>query len=154
MMTPALQFSLIWHVLIGILGIIFFVAVLVNLMKDVNLTKLKAFSLSGFISFIIAWFLGGYYYVTFYGKSVKPIIKGGDYPWIHSVIMETKEHVFLFLPFLAAVSALAIWLLGKKIKDDAQLKNALSILNLCIVLLGIAIAVMAISISGAVDRPT
>jgi len=42
--------------------------------------------------------------VEFYGSTVKPFIKEGPYPWAHKVVMETKEHVFLFLPFLGLLA--------------------------------------------------
>jgi hypothetical protein len=35
---------------------------------------------------------------------VKPLIKEGPLPWAHKIVMETKEHVFIFLPFLGLLA--------------------------------------------------
>ena len=64
--------------------------------------------------------------------------------------METKEHAFLFLPFLSFVVLLMVWLLAEKLKDDPKLKKALTLLQFSIVFLGAIIAFMGVSISGAV----
>src|SRR4030067_285327 len=45
--------------------------------------------------FILTWIVGGYYYVTFYGPLVRPVIKAGNAPWAHAIAMEAKEHIFL-----------------------------------------------------------
>lgn len=144
------QQLLIWHVVIGLLGITFFVVVLLGLLKIyLNLRKLRIFSLLGLLSFLGAWILGGYYYVAYYGSAVKPIIKAGDYPWAHSIIMETKEHVFLFLPFLAAVVFLALWLSGEE-AVETRLRKPLIAITLLIVVFGVFMAAAGTIISGAV----
>jgi hypothetical protein len=49
--------------------------------------------------FLIAgcWIAGGYNYRTAYGSQVRPIILAGSTPWAHLVVMEAKEHIFIFL---------------------------------------------------------
>ena len=73
----------------------------------------------GVIGYAISWLAGGYYYVKFYGTLVKPIIKAGTAPWAHNIIMETKEHIFLFIIPLAVTAALIAWLK----EEDWQLLN-------------------------------
>src|SRR3989344_6768256 len=51
----------------------------------------------GVAAFIASWIAGGYYYVVHYGTLVKPVIKAGVAQWVHNIIMETKEHIFLFV---------------------------------------------------------
>ncbi|MBI2096914.1 MAG: hypothetical protein HYT40_02040, partial [Candidatus Sungbacteria bacterium] len=51
----------------------------------------------GVLAFIASWLAGGYYYVVYYGTLVKPVIKSGAASWAHNIIMETKEHIFLFV---------------------------------------------------------
>lgn len=149
-MDPLFKQLLIWHVIIGLLGITFFVVVLIDLLKVYwNLKWLRIFSLAGFLSFLAAWILGGYYYVMYYGSAVKPIIKAGDYAWAHGVVMETKEHVFLFLPFLAAVVFLTLWFAGEA-AAEARLRKPLIALTLLIVVFGVFMAVSGTLISGAV----
>src|SRR3989338_9086701 len=55
----------------------------------------------GVAAFVASWIAGGYYYVVYYGTLVKPVIKSGIAPWAHDIIMETKEHIFLFIVPLA-----------------------------------------------------
>lgn len=149
-MSPLFQSLLISHVILGLIGIVLFTAVLLGLIKNANLKKLKILSLAGLFSFLASWFSGGYYYTLYYGDKVKPIIKAGQHFWVHSVIMETKEHIFLFLPFLVAVLVLAIWLIGNDINKEQKLKKGIIALALSIVILGIAITLMGLAISGAV----
>lgn len=72
--------------------------------------RIKLAALIGVIGFVVSWLAGGYYYVKFYGSLVKPIIKAGSSPWAHNIIMETKEHIFLFIIPLAVTAALIAWL--------------------------------------------
>lgn len=148
---PALfQGLLIWHILLGIAAIALSVFVLVALFRDkVNLKALKISSILSLLGFLGSWITGGYYYVNYYGSNVKPVIKAGDYAWAHKVIMETKEHVFLFLPFLATVVVLIIWILGDKLDEDRELKHAFVWLVLIWVILGVVITLMGPVISGA-----
>ena len=144
-MSSLLQNALIWHILLGLFGICFFVAVLVGLTRANKSQKfLKISSLFGLLSFIGSWITGGYYYVVHYGNVVKPIIKEGAYPWAHNILMESKEHIFLFIPFLSAIVFLAIWL-GK-----GRFNKPVGALSLLIVIFGIAIALMGMAVSGAV----
>jgi hypothetical protein len=69
-------------------------------------TRRAAFAVA--ILLCLAWILGGYWYVTYYGDE-KAIILKGPWPLAHSVFMETKEHLFfiplilgLYLPIVAA----------------------------------------------------
>jgi len=144
------QGILIWHVLLGLSGVALSVFVLITLLRDkVSLNFLKLSSIFSLFSFVGSWILGGYYYVNYYGSNVKPIIKGGDYSWAHSVVMETKEHVFLFLPFLAAVMAISVWMSNEKINENNEIRHALRLLSLVIVIIGIAVTLMGAVISGA-----
>ena len=149
-MSALLQNALIGHVMLGLTGITLLVVVLVGMLrKNVNVKLLKTFSLLSLLSFLGSWFLGGYYYVIYYGKAVKPIIKAGDYRWAHSVIMETKEHIFLFIPFLVAISFLVILLEGERLNVDSKLKKALILIVASAVVLGVLITFGGVVISGA-----
>lgn len=145
------QQLLIWHVVIGLAGIMFFVLVLLELFgTNIGTRKLKILSFFGFASFIASWIMGGYYYVMYYGGAVKPVIKAGDYPWVHGIIMESKEHIFLFLPILAAVAFLIFWLGDNLASSEPRLKRALTALVLLIIVYGVFVAVSGTVISGAV----
>lgn len=149
-MNIFLQNLLIWHVLLGLLGIVLFTVVLVALLRaKPNVITLKLSSILGLLSFLASWVLGGYYYVVHYGSAVKPIIKAGSYPWAHLVFMETKEHVFLFLPILAILVTLTIFLGGNQLLTNKKFKNSLALADLLIVLVGVSILFMGFLISSA-----
>ena len=48
----------------------------------------------------LTYFIGGYWYVTYYYIE-KPFIQAGPWPAGHGFFIETKEHVFLMLLLLA-----------------------------------------------------
>ena len=95
-MTSTLIFFLVAHVFLGTAGIIFLTAYLLSIFKkEIDFKWLKINSFLALLSFAGSWILGGYYYTSYYGKSVKPVILKGGYSWVHAVLMETKENVFL-----------------------------------------------------------
>jgi hypothetical protein len=72
--------------------------------RDTNVRRAKVATLLGVVFIFSAWLAGGFYYVEIYGSAVKPLIKEGPLPWAHKIVMETKEHVFIFLPFLGLLA--------------------------------------------------
>src|SRR3989338_2979423 len=65
--------------------------------KSQHYGRMTLAAMLGFLGFMASWIIGGYYYVTYYGPLVKPIIKAGSTPWAHTIAMEAKEHIFLFI---------------------------------------------------------
>lgn len=137
------------HAVLGEVGALAFLWVLVEMINpsEARLRRAQLAALLGTLFLVGAWIAGGYYYVTEYGTLVKPVIKGGPLPWAHSVITETKEHVFLFLPFLAVF----VWGFLKRYKDEfmqnADYRKAVLIVSGLIVLLAFAMAGMGFIIS-------
>src|SRR3989338_146521 len=152
-MNNTLIFFLVSHIFLGTLGIIFLIAYLLSIFKkEAELKWLKINSFLALLSFIASWITGCYYYTSYYGKSVKPVILKGEFSWVHSILMETKEHVFLFLPFLTlALFAVTYFAYSDFAKDK---KLALSVAGLCFTIVSIALAIMlsGIVISGAVGN--
>ncbi|MBI2984926.1 MAG: hypothetical protein HYY50_04875 [Candidatus Kerfeldbacteria bacterium] len=150
-MTSALTIYLVIHVLAGLAGTAGFYGAWFNLLRGAkNFRALRAESMTGLIMILVSWVTGAVYYVTYYGATVKPLIKAGPYPWAHAFLMEWKEHVFLFLPFLAAVVTIAIWRVspGDQLPDGTR--RWLGWLCGLIVFLGAAMALAGTGISGAV----
>ena len=59
-----------------------------------------------FITAAISWvelLPAGILYINFY-PATKTLIKAGTNPWLHSILMETKEHWGLLLPIVATVA--------------------------------------------------
>lgn len=149
-MTQALQTYLSIHVLIGVTGIMASYMTLMWLFKrEIPLKSLKFTSLLAFLTYITTWITGGYYYVVYYGGNVKPIIKEGPTPWVHLIIMEVKEHIFLFLPLLSFVILLVVWMKGDKLSENKKLRNALALVALITFLIALFMALGGVLISGS-----
>ena len=137
------------HAITGILSIFAFLLVFVELLSsgEKTIKRVKIFVLIGTILIFISWIVGGYYYVIYYGPDVKPAIKESSTPWIHSIVMETKEHVFLFLPFLAILTTGIIFSYNADLLKNHKAKSSVLLLCALIILVGLAIAGMGYLIS-------
>lgn len=104
-----------FHLGFAILGIDLLLWLIGEVVAGVrNNRRTKWVGLGAVGAFTLSWLFGGYYYVKFYGPLVKPIIKASATPWAHAVVMEAKEHMFLFiLPMVLTVSFLAFADLGQ-----------------------------------------
>lgn len=129
------------HAVLGEIGIFAFMWVFVELLNPTTqrLKRARIVAMLGVTFFLLSWIAGGIYYTEFYGPVVKPIIKEGPQPWAHNVVMEAKEHIFLFLPFLAIVN----YLLIKNLKtQDNKKRKAILMLTALIIALGLLMALM------------
>ena len=137
------------HLGFAILGIDGFLWTLGELVAGVkSRTRVLYAALLGLSGFILSWIIGGYYYVVYYGPEVKPIIKEGVAPWAHSIFMETKEHIFLFIIPLALTAVFMALMDGKEFKKNNFRKPAI-LLTALIVFIGLAIGAMGFIISAA-----
>lgn len=103
---------------------------------------------AGVLAFVGSWIAGGYYYVVYYGTLVKPAIKSGVAPWAHSIVMETKEHVFLFIVPLAMTALFAV-LLGEREMERLGIRPLVMGLVYAVVGLGFLIGALGFVISAA-----
>lgn len=74
--------------------------------KPDNRARIRTSAVMVAVLIWLAYILGGYWYVVFYGGD-KALIKAGPWPFAHSFVMETKEHVFLMLLLLATFLPIA-----------------------------------------------
>ena len=138
-----------FHLGFAIIGIDAFLWLLGKLKDDGGSQKSTIIIAAvGVISFIASWIVGGYYYVVYYGALVRPVIKSGLAPWAHNIIMETKEHVFLFIVPLA-MTVLFITLLDKKEMEQLRLRRLALWLSGAVAVLGLLIGAMGFIISAA-----
>ncbi len=138
--------TLIGHILFGLIGVFASLGVTLALVgKKYNHSLARYSSITAFVAYMLSWLLGGWYYVTFYGSVVKPVIKDGPYPWAHLIVMESKEHIFLMLPILAAVLAIVIWLGRGK-------GNAVAVLSILTTIIAVFILITGVVISGSVQQ--
>ena len=102
----------------------------------------------GLVSFIASWIAGGYYYVVFYGSLVKPVIKAGLAPWAHNIVMEVKEHIFLFI-IPMATTVFFLTLLPDDEMEKLGVRRATIWLTIFVATLGLLIGAMGFVISAA-----
>jgi hypothetical protein len=123
------------HVLFGVLGTILAVALFMDLLNlnDGNLRRIQTMGLGVAALIVIAYLVGGYWYVVHYAPD-KALILGGTWPWAHKYFMEVKEHLF----FTMIILSLYLPIVTQRLRVQAGgLKNlALTITGL-IVLLGL-----------------
>lgn len=111
-------------------------------------TSHRRIALVGTLGFVLSWLTGGYYYVHYYGNLVKPIIKNGAAPWAHTIIMETKEHIFLFIIPLA-ITVLFLTMLTSAEAEQLQVRTQTLWLIRIIVGLALLIGAFGFIISAA-----
>ena len=137
------------HLGFAIVGIDAFLWLLGELKnKTLNTRHIRITAVIGVVGFVLSWIFGGFYYVTFYGSLVKPVIKSGLAPWAHNIIMETKEHIFLFIVPLA-VTAATIAFLNQDEFQKLNIRRSTFLLAGFIAVLGLTIGLMGFIISAA-----
>jgi len=96
------------HPTFGVLAMISAVWVFVETLNasDANIARLRSASVLVAVLVWLAYIVGGYWYVVYYGGD-KAIIKAGPWPFAHGLFMETKEHVFFMLLLLATFLPIA-----------------------------------------------
>lgn len=137
------------HAGLGEIGAFLFLWLFVELLNPSKsrIKRAKIVAVLGTIFIFLSWFAGGYSYVTNYGTNVKPLIKAGPSPWAHSIFTESKEHIFLFLPFLSILVSSMIFAYGNKLETDKKARSAALILSITIVLIALLMAGMGYLIS-------
>lgn len=130
------ELILMLHPAFGVLAIIFSVWVFVETLnaREANAARIRNAGISAAVLMWLAYIVGGYWYVVYYAAD-KAIIRAGPWPFAHSFVMETKEHVFLML--LLLVTFLAIVVQGEVAKSKASRALVLWVSGL-VVLTGLA----------------
>jgi len=126
-----------------------FLWVLVEMLNpsETRIARAQVAALTGFACLFFAWLVGGFYYVEVYGLHVKPLIKASDAEWVYSIVMEAKEHVFLFLPILASLTAALLYKYDGELIHNRDASVSIVLLAGVIFLLGFSIAGMGAIIS-------
>ncbi|MCX5845510.1 MAG: hypothetical protein NTW12_04010 [Deltaproteobacteria bacterium] len=98
------------HVALGVLGIMCVVALFVDVLNinEGNIERIKKLSLAVAVLIVLAYLIGGYWYVVYYGHD-RDIIKAGQWPWAHNYFMEVKEHIFFVILLLGIYLPIAVY---------------------------------------------
>ena len=124
------------HALIGVLGILFTVALFVDVLnaREANIERIKKLSLAVAVLIVLAFLIGGYWYVAYYGAD-RDIIKAGTWPWAHNYFMEVKEHIFFAMLLLSIYLPIAVY--RNTPLTNKSNKNLILVICALIVLIGI-----------------
>jgi hypothetical protein len=137
------------HLGFAIIGIDAFLWLLGEVVANAGSVRRRLFAAGiGLVGYILTWIIGGYYYVVFYGSLVKPVIKAGNAPWAHTIAMEAKEHIFLFVVPIA----ITIYLLARLDENELQtLRLRSGLIGLIVIAagLGLSFGIMGFIISAA-----
>lgn len=139
-----IHYLLFFHVGFGELAGICFLIVAIETFNrtEKGLVRAKISAAIGTIGAFLSWLVGGYYYVVHYGTEVKPILisQASTLKWAHKIIIEYKEHIFLFIPILA-VAVLVFYLKTGKWSDvDSKTLNKAACLSVLIFLMSFLMA--------------
>ncbi len=129
------QMVMMSHVGLGVLGILAAVAMYVDVLNanQGNYQRIKNTSVLVSVFIVLAYLIGGYWYVVYYGHD-RDIIKAGPWPWAHNYFMEVKEHVFFLMLMLAIYLPIAVR--GGRFLTDKSGKTLVQGVLLLIILLG------------------
>jgi hypothetical protein len=105
-----IQGQMMLHVAIGVLGILFAVALFVDVLNvnEGNIERIKKLSLAVAVLIVLAYLIGGYWYVVYYGHD-RDIIKAGRWAFAHNYFMEVKEHLFFAMLMLGIYLPIAVY---------------------------------------------
>lgn len=131
-----IQGVMMTHVALGILGILFAVVLFVDVLNvnAGNIERIKKMSLAIAVLIVLAYLIGGYWYVVYYGQD-RDIIKAGQWPWAHNFFMEVKEHIFFAMLLLSIYLPIAVY--GNAPLTEKPKRSLVLGVSALIVLLGI-----------------
>jgi len=122
-------------------------------LKHLTYNGLKRVKIAGYVqaffTIVGCWVVGGYSYLIDYGSKVKPSILSGNQPWAHEIIMETKEHIFIFLPILSILLAITLYIFGsdETLLNERKVKLGVILLTLLLLMLVFFMFIMGALIS-------
>ena len=104
------QFLMMVHATAGVLAMLAGLWLFVETLNanNSNRARMRGAALLALLLMWVAYLVGGYWYVTYYGAE-KALIVAGPWPAAHGFVMETKEHVFLILLLLATWLPIAVF---------------------------------------------
>ena len=116
--------------------------------KSLNRARLAGY-LGALLTVTGCWIIGGYNYLTAYRENIRGIILSGPQPWAHEIIMETKEHVFLFLPMVSILLALGLYSINPGLMSEDQVRRAVFVTAALALFMVVLMLVMGSVLSNA-----
>lgn len=144
----------LFHSITGGLSALILVWIIIEMLYPTDRSLSRARIASYLTAFLITagcWIAGGYNYLTVYGSQVKPIILTGPRPWAHQIVMEAKEHVFVFLPIIVFSLAIILSTLDRDtfLSDDFKYRRSLALIAVLALFMILLMFLMGAIISNA-----
>lgn len=151
--TAGIKTLVLIHSISGGLAALVMVWIILEIRYPVDRSLARARLASYLAVFLVTagcWMAGGYNYLTVYGSQVKPVILAGLYPWAHEIIMEAKEHIFVFLPIITFALSISLYTLDKDtFLGNANSRHALTIVACLALFMVLLMFLMGAIISSA-----
>lgn len=145
--------TILLHSISGGLSTLALIWIIIETLYPTDKSLARARIASYLAAFLITagcWIVGGYNYLTAYGSQVKPVILAGPHPWAHEVVMEAKEHIFIFLPIIAFSLSISLSTLDRDtFLSDAKYRRALAMIALLALFMVLLMFLMGAIISSA-----
>ncbi|MGB9659176.1 MAG: hypothetical protein ACPLY9_01435, partial [Nitrososphaerales archaeon] len=129
-----------FHAILGLLALIggtWFFAEMRKRQVDIRTVKFLSLAIASLVW--ITWLTGGWWYVNYYPVD-RAVINAGAMPYAHSLVMETKEHIFYIGLLIATTLPIYVYGLSNKlVAGDAGAKRLLMALAVIVVLGGIVL---------------
>jgi hypothetical protein len=137
------------HAFLAEIGLFAFLWIVVELLNptESRIQRAQIAAVVGVCGLYLAWLFGGFYYVEVYGLHIKPLISASDAKWTHSIVMEVKEHIFLFLPILGTVILAFLLKFDSQLIENKDARVSVILMAGMVFLLGFALAGMGALIS-------
>jgi hypothetical protein len=129
--------EILGHAAFGVLGTLSALWVFVEALnaREENEERMRRAALLAAACLLVAWILGGYWYLHFYPADQVLILRG-PWPMAHNLFMETKEHLFFLTLILSYDLVLAT---RSKLHVNSSIRKLVLCLSMLIVLSGLAI---------------
>ncbi|OEU41219.1 hypothetical protein BGV40_16170 [Methanosarcina sp. Ant1] len=143
----------LFHSISGGLAALALVWIILEMLHPTDKGLARARIASYLAAFLITagcWIAGGYNYLTVYGSQVKPVILAGPHPWAHAIVMEAKEHIFVFLPLIALTLSITLSVLNRDtFLHDPKFRRALTMIACLALFMVLLMFLMGAIISNA-----
>ncbi len=121
------------HVFTAVLTMIFSVLMFGESMWGGSAKRLRIYGIGIIIFSALTYVLSGWWYVLYYGAD-KSIITSGEMAWAHTLVMETKEHIFISGFWFSIVVGLFGYFASEEQLNNPYFKKTMALLSIFLIL--------------------
>ncbi|MCF2137007.1 MAG: hypothetical protein K9W43_07140 [Candidatus Thorarchaeota archaeon] len=121
------------HVFTAVLVMIFAVLMFGESMWGGSAKRFKMYSIGLIVFSALTYVIAGWWYVVYYGAD-KAIITAGEVAWAHTLIMETKEHIFISGFWFAIALGIIGYFVTDEQLNDPNFRKTIALLSAMLVI--------------------